>query len=107
MIFTNTLLLALIICSNGIMFIEGRAFLKKIEGNVKKPAVIDGIIINSGRYILEIEAEASSSTGGSPTPLTAAVNRISAERTDDYRPTDPGHSPGAGHSHGPGADGPN
>lgn len=86
------------------MFIEGRALLNKLERNIKNQAVND-TIINSSRYILELEAEAKSSVGDSPpSPLAAAVHRVSA---DDYRPTEPGHSPGVGHSYGPGAEGPN
>ncbi|KAK8513863.1 hypothetical protein V6N13_005051 [Hibiscus sabdariffa] len=33
-----------------------------------------------------------------------AANNVTAYDTDDFRPTTPGHSPGAGHSTGPSSD---
>lgn len=60
---------------------------------------------NSRRYIIEYDADDSKPVApeGYNTPIV--VGHV-ITKNDDFRPTAPGHSPGAGHSTGPSSKGP-
>lgn len=104
--------------SYGIIFTEARSFKSKSRdcknhGTVyEKDGARDqmGIqgcnkIPNLRRYIIESDAADSEPAApeGYNTPI---VDGNVINKKDDYRPTAPGHSPGAGHSTGPSAKGP-
>ncbi|KAL5780336.1 hypothetical protein ACOSQ2_011073 [Xanthoceras sorbifolium] len=113
-IFATAFLLALI-SSYGIITTEER-LLKITERNKKCGNLVirphesstgvaseesgndDDHMINSRRNVLEdAESQEPSPDGG----VHVDVDVKSAHDTDDFRPTEPGHSPGAGHSNGP------
>ncbi|GLT92235.1 hypothetical protein SLE2022_100830 [Rubroshorea leprosula] len=80
----------LLLCSCGIVtFTEGRP-LKTVMGK------------NHGKYLQHVVSK-ESATDESGTAAAGHEDRISHNVTadaDDFRPTTPGHSPGAGHSAG-------
>ncbi|TXG52362.1 hypothetical protein EZV62_021531 [Acer yangbiense] len=105
LIFTTAFLLVLIISSYGIISTEGRLIARACETSVESGH--DHMMINFRRNVLEDGSEfhepSSSSAGGSVSHSDVQTDMD----TDDFRPTEPGHSPGAGHSHGPRSEGPN
>ncbi|KAK3231451.1 hypothetical protein Dsin_003332 [Dipteronia sinensis] len=105
LIFTTAFLLVLIISSYGIISTEGRFIARAYERNVESG---HDHMINFHRNVLENESEfhepaSSSSAGDSVSHFDVHTDL----NTDDFRPTEPGHSPGAGHSNGPRSEGPN
>ncbi|KAK2660383.1 hypothetical protein Ddye_006916 [Dipteronia dyeriana] len=99
LIFTTAFLLVLIISSYGIISTEGRLIARAYERSVESGH--DHMIINFRRNVLEDGSEfrepSTSSASGSVSHFDVQADM----NTDDFRPTEPGHSPGAGHSNGP------
>ncbi|KAK7321708.1 hypothetical protein VNO77_32591 [Canavalia gladiata] len=91
LVFTiNSIILALVFF-NGIFSAMGRSM--KYENSVKEMGTIEGNIVLWRRNMLE---NAAATTLDSKMPR-GGDNGVE-KWIDDFRPTDPGHSPGAGHS---------
>ncbi|KAK1554066.1 hypothetical protein Q3G72_007370 [Acer saccharum] len=103
LIFTTAFLLVLIISSYGTISTEGRRIARAYETSVESGH--DHMMINFHRNVSEDGSEfhepSSSSAGGSVSHSDVQTDM----NTDAFRPTEPGHSPGAGHSHGPRTEG--
>ena len=106
LIFTTAFLLVLIISSYGIISTEGRLIARAYD-QTSVESGHDHMMINFRRNVSEDGSDfhepSSSSAGGSVSHFDVQPDM----NTDDFRPTEPGHSPGAGHSHGPKSEGPN
>ncbi|QCD98933.1 hypothetical protein DEO72_LG7g211 [Vigna unguiculata] len=90
-VFMITYVLLCLVFLNGIASAKARA-LKK-EHVYEMGAVEDNINLLWRRRMIENAATARTRTLDSPNNAGGSDNWI-----DDFRPTDPGHSPGAGHS---------
>ncbi|XP_038714725.1 precursor of CEP1-like [Tripterygium wilfordii] len=96
---TTFLFLVLLFSWGSIRFTEAR--LSKMSGNYGNNNLITNIegnydVVKSRRMALQDEVVGSVAGNIGP----------DAANNDDFRPTTPGHSPGAGHSTGPGSEEP-
>lgn len=123
-IYTSAFLLAMVVFSNEIISMEGRQLRTQInkqyscenhaisicDDNNERSSEILSRRAYSGnnhkyyyfmrRDVLDHEAD-SEPAAGADQGLSGTVDNVEAGRADDFRPTEPGHSPGAGHSKGP------
>ncbi|OMO79017.1 hypothetical protein CCACVL1_13960 [Corchorus capsularis] len=92
-------LLLVLLFSYGVTFSEERV-LKAADDNVESAGnhvmIMSGHKSNLNRDILE-----DGTDDHVPKAAASANNATAAYDADDFRPTTPGHSPGAGHSTGP------
>ncbi|KAF3446690.1 hypothetical protein FNV43_RR11870 [Rhamnella rubrinervis] len=110
--------LLVLMISCGIIFTEARSLKNKSRDCKNHGTVyakdgdrdqigIEGCnnIPNSRRYVIEYEAADSKPAAPEGYDTPTVVGNVVNKR-DDFRPTAPGHSPGAGHSTGPSTIGP-
>ncbi|KAG6674756.1 hypothetical protein I3842_15G061100 [Carya illinoinensis] len=110
-IYTSAFLLAVVVFSNEIISMEGRQLKTQINKQYScENHAISICDYNSGnnheyyfmrRDVLEHEADSEPAAGTADEGRSGTVDNVEAGDADDFRPTDPGHSPGAGHSKGP------
>ncbi|CAJ1972655.1 unnamed protein product [Sphenostylis stenocarpa] len=91
LVFTISSVLLCLVFSNAIVSAKARALRKDhVMRTYEMGAVEDNINLLWRRSIMENAARA--------TTLTSPSVGVDTKWIDDFRPTDPGHSPGAGHS---------